>query len=202
MVQLVTKTTPTFAAVEAAVYLATAALGTLRTLDLTNKAGAWVTVQIGRRVVTALTRSALVSIRRTQNNAIIIPATPYDVISQTAVCVAPTVATNNRVIGDVDLIVSSATSLAVGDIVCFTDTATTVVRYEMNRIFSISGTTITMERPFRVAHNIGDIMTNLSDVQTVWLPGGDIYEIRCLNNSGYGLVFAVDALVDSGDTIT
>ncbi len=199
---LITRTAPTFTTVEAPVFLATDTMGTVRTLDLTTKQGADVIVQIGRRVVTVLGRSALVAIRRTNNNTMVLPETRYDVLSQTAVCVAPTVATTARAIGDINFTVSSNTGLAIGDILCFSDSATGVLRYELNRITLIAGTTITMGRPFRVAHNVGDIVTNLADIQTMRIPGGDIYEIRCLNSSGFGLVFAVDAIVDNGDTST
>jgi len=36
----------------------------------------------------------------------------------------------------------------------------------------------------------------------LYIPGGDVYEIRAINNSGQSMVFAVDALEMPGETIT
>lgn len=199
----VTKTAPTFTQIEAPVVIATAGQGTLRTLDLTTKFGAWIYVMIGRRVATALTRFGFVSIRPTLNNSgsYQIPSTLLDAISSTVAAISTTLSASPSA-GDATVSVTSATSLAVGDTVCLHSDDTSANRVEFVRIASISGTTITLERILKIAHTSGDRFTTMADVQKIWLPGGEHYEFRCQNNSGQSLVFQVESVTDNGDTIT
>ena len=194
----VTKTASTFTQIEAGVVIAAASQGTLRTLDLSAKYGAKIRVMIGRRVATALTRFGYVSIRPTNNNAILIPDTRLDGISSTAVAIATTL-NGATSIGDGTVTLTSATSFAVGDTICISDSAAVRVP-EWARVLSISGSVLTLDRNLRVAHNSGDDVITMGDVQSIDLPGGDHYEIRCQNNSGQALVFRVESVIDNGDT--
>lgn len=196
---VITRTTSTFPVVEAPVIIASGSLGTLRTLDLRTKDGATLLVRMGRRAATALSLSAYVAIRRSDNNTTIIPDTRYDVPSQIAACNATTL-NGATTIGATTITVASATGYAVGQVICISDSGAAAV--EFARVFSITGSTLTLERPLRVAHANGDAVTNLADVVEVNLPAGDIYEIRCCNNSGQPIVFAVDAICDEGATVT
>lgn len=200
MSNTVTPTASTFTAVEPALYLATASLGTRRTLDLTAKFGATVLVRIGRQVVTALTRSGYVMIRRTNNNTGVIPSTIRDCVSSIAVAGLSTTFSGTASIGDATTAFASVTGWSVGDIVCMHTTGTNG-NLEWGRIFAISGTTVTWEEPLKSAHASGELAINGSDMFSVWLPGGDIWEICCANNSGQGLAFQVDAIVYASDTI-
>jgi len=203
----VTKTSPTFVQVEAPVVLATATLGTLRNssnvaeLDLRTKYGAWIYVRMGRRVATALNRSAYVSIRRTDNETLVLPLQTYDVVSQIAAAQSNTLSAGTS-IGDGSITLTSATGFAIGDSICLHSDDTNANRVEFARIVNIATNTLTLERNLRVAHNSGDRVTSLADVRQIWIPGGEQYEIRCINNSGQSIVFAVDMVVDNGDTIT
>jgi hypothetical protein len=195
----ITNTTPTYTQIEAPVVLTSGpTLGALRTLDLKTKQGALLYVRIGRRVVTALTRAAYVAIRRTDDNALVIPSTLFDVVSQINTCVAPTLSASTS-IGDGTISVSSASGIAIGDVLCLADSGS-ASRNEFVRVAAISGTTLTLERNMRLAHTSGDLVTNLADVAAVHLPGGEHYEIRCINNSGQSLLFAIDAVIDEGET--
>lgn len=199
---LVTRTTPTFAQVEAPVVLATGSVGTLRTLDLKTEAGAWFYVRMGRRVATALTRAAEVIIRRTDNDILSLPIRTYDVLSQTA-AVASTTLSASAAIGDGTISLTSNTGFAVGDTVCLHSDDTAANRVEFVRLVeNTSGTTWRVERNLRVAHSSADRVTNLADVRAIYVPGGDHYEIRCINNSGQSIVFAIDQVTEKGDTIT
>ena len=203
---LVTRTTPTFNSVEAPVVLATGSVGTLRTLDLKTEAGAWFYVRMGRRVATALTRAAEVIIRRTDNDTLSLPIRTYDVLSQTA-AVASTTLSASAAIGDGTISLTSNTGFAVGDTVCLHSDDTAANRVEFVRLVeNTSGTTWRVERNLRVAHTgIGgtnDRVTNLADVRAIYVPGGDHYEIRCINNSGQSIVFVIDQVTEKGDTIT
>ena len=196
---LVTKTLPTFTQIEAPVILATGSQGTVRTLDLCEKYGAVILSRMGRRVVTALTRAAFISIRRTHGNTLVSNAQTYDIQSQTAAVVAPTVSSGGAS-GTNTVTVSSVTGLTVGDTICLHSAA--AERVEFARIFSIAGLVLTVEKNFRVSHNATDIVTNLADDRQMFIPGGDIYEITCHNNSGQSILFEVYATTDNGDTIT
>ena len=197
----VTPTAPVVTAIQAPVVIASGSLGTLATLDLKTRIGAWLYVRMGRRVGTALTRAAYVSIRRTDDNSIVFPAQTFDVVSQTATAQSTTVGTASAV-GDGTVILASATGFAIGDTICLHSDDTNASRVEFARIVNIATNTITVERNFRSAHSVGDRVTSLADVRQLYIPGGDIYEIRAINNSGQAMVFAVDALEMPGDTIT
>lgn len=193
----ITKTTNTFSTIQAAVVLTTGTLGTMVSLDLKNKEGAYIHCCIGRQATTVLTRPGYVAIRKNFNDTLTIPNPQYDVVSQITASINTTL--NGAVaINDTTIPVASATSLAVGDTLCLSGAS--AAGTEFVRIVSISETTLTLERPTRVAHNSGDAVTTLADVFTQWVPGGDSYGIRCINNSGQSLLFQVDAEVENGYT--
>jgi hypothetical protein len=200
----VTKTAPTFSVIESPVVIASGSVGTNQTLDLKTKIGAWLYIRMGRRLGTALTRAAYVLVRRSDNDTLVLPAQTFDVISQTATAQSTTVSTASA-IGDQAVVLASIGTFAIGDTICLHSEGTgayTPDRVEFARIINIATNTITVERPLRTAHSIGDRVTNLADVRQVYIPGGDIYEIRCINTSGQPIVFAVDAATDGGETIT
>lgn len=198
---LITKTNPTYTSVEAPVVIASGSLGTLRSLNLKTKFGAWLYVRMGRRVATALTRSAYVAIRRTDNDSLVLPNQMFDAISQTAVAQSNTLSANTAV-GDGTCVLTSATGFAIGDTICLHSDDTNAQRVEFARIVNIATNTLTLERNMLVAHTSADRVTSLADVQSIWLPGNETYEIRCINNSGQSMVFAIDCVTDEGETFT
>ena len=198
---LITKTNPTYTQIEAPVVIASGSLGTLRTLNLKTKFGAWLYVRMGRRVATALTRSAYVAIRRTDNDSLVLPNQMFDAISQTATAQSNTLSANTAV-GDGTCTLTSATGFAIGDTICLHSDDTNAQRVEFARIVSIATNTLTLERNMLVAHTSADRVTSLADVQSIWLPGNETYEIRCINNSGQSMVFAIDCVTDEGETFT
>lgn len=203
---LVTRTTPTFNSVEAPVVLATGSVGTLRVLDLKTKEGAWFYVRMGRRAATALTRAAYVTIRRTDNDTLTLPIQTYDIIGQIATAASTTLSAS-AAIGDGAITLTSSTGFAVGDTVCLHSDDTAANRVEFVRLVeNTTGTTWRVERNLRVAHTgtggVNDRVTNLADVRAIYVPGGDYYEIRCINNSGQSIVFAIDQVTEEGTTIT
>ena len=195
----ITKTTNTFVQVELPVVITTGTVGTLRTLDLKNKDGAYIHCRIGRQATTALTRFGYVAIRKTDDNSLVVPNPQYDVQTQVTASINTTLS-GAQSIGDTTITVASATSFAVGDTLCLSGAS--AARVEFCRIVAIASAVFTLERPLRLAHNSGDAVRSLSDVYTQYIPGGDIYEIRCINNSGQDLLFAIDAEVESGYTST
>lgn len=203
----VVKSASTFTQVLAPAILSNGSRGTLTTLDLKGTSstvgpvGAWLLVWIGRRASTTPTRAGYVAIRNTDNNSIVFPSQVFDVVNQgPTTAAAATTLTAQSASGTDTLAVSSATGFAVGDTICLSESGG--ARLQFARIASISGTTFTLERNLRATSNSGDTVSNLADARRVWLPGGDIYEIRTVNYSGLDLVFAVEAILDNGETIT
>lgn len=197
----ITPTTPTYSQIFAPAVVATGAAGTRYTLDLTTKRGAFLYGRIGRRVATALTRSGYIAVRPTKNAGLAYPSSRYDLISSTPAAISNTVASGGAA-GTGTVTLTSATSFVVGDTVCLHSDDSNGDRVEFARILAISGNVLTVDFDFAVSHDAADRVTTMGDVITQWLPGGDIYEIRAVNGSGQALVFALDAVVDNGDTVT
>lgn len=189
----ITPTTPSFLSpdpVPVAV-LTAGTIGTAYSLDLRGKWGAWLYARIGRRVATALTRSAYVAVRTTDDTLIIHPGTAYDRPSGVAAAASTTVASGGAS-GANTVVLTSASSFAVGDTICLHSDDSSANRVEFARIVSISSNTLTVERNFLVSHSAADRVTTQADVfDRLWLPGGDQYSILPVNNSGQDLVFHV-----------
>jgi len=196
----VTKTSPTFTQVYAPAILADSSLGTLQTLDLTTKIGATLLVFIGRRAATTPTRAGYVAIRNSDNNTVVFPSQVFDIVGQgSTTAAAATTLSANAASGASTIAITSATGFAVGDTICLSESSG--VRLQFARVAGLSGTTLTLERNLRAASNSGDTVTNLADARRIYIPGGDIYEIRTVNFSGLALVFEVEAIIDNGETI-
>jgi hypothetical protein len=190
------KKTPTYTQVEAPVSLTANTLGSLRTLDLRTKQGALIGIRFGRSVATVLNRPAYVSIRRTDGNTLCIPSTIFDFVSQVNACTATTLSSSASA-GDTQVVVVSGTGLAIGDVICFAVAG----RFEIARIFNIvTSTTLVLERPLLAAHTSGDAVTNWAEAAWIFLPGWEHYEIRCCNASNQTVLFAIDAVIDEGES--
>lgn len=194
----ISDTAPSFIEPIAASYVADDAetnSGTPYTLDLTQKSGVWLYCAIGRQAATALTRSAYIAVRPTLNGSstIRIAGTNLDFASSTAAVGSTTLngATNA---GDTSATLTSATTFAVGDWVCFSSPDTSGLRVEFARIRKISSNTLTFEQPLKIAHNNADRVTSAADLSgRLWIPGGDIYHVYGVNNSGQAVIFQAEA---------
>lgn len=197
----VTKNAPTFATVEAVTQIANGNMGTLRTLDLTAKFGATLLVWIGRRAATTPTRAAYVAIRNSDNNTRVFPSpAAFDVVNQGPTTAAPATTLSAAAAANQNqLTVASVTGFAVGDNILIS--GANGARAQWGRIAQIAGSVITLERDLRAGNDNGDNVVGLADARRVPLPGGDVYEIRCVNYSGLDYVFAVEAITDEGETI-
>lgn len=183
---------PTFSvAIIAASFATATAPGTTVTLDLTAKSGALLYVRIGRNAATALTRSAYVAIRRQCNNLYFFPSSSYDCVSSTAAVNATTVSSGGAAAATT-MVLASGTGYAAQQVCCANLSG---ARIEFFSIDDLSTATITVDRSagFRITHNASDVVTNGADTFAVWIPGGDIWEITPINNSGQTVIIAVDA---------
>ncbi len=198
----VTLTTPTYTQVLAPAVVATGNVGTVNTLDLKTKRGAILIVRIGRRNGTALTRSGYVAVRRNDNDALVVPNTNRDCLIPLGASIGSQTVSSGGGTGATTVTLGANTNFAVGDTICLASDDSSANRVEFARIVAIATNTLTLERAFRTTHNAADRVTTQAEVFEVFLPGGDIYEITAVNNSGQDLIFAVDAIIDNGDTIT
>lgn len=197
----ITPTSPTFSTpIGATSYATSTSPGTTVTLDLKTAFGARLYCRIGRNAATALTRSAYLAIRRQCNNTIIHPDTAHDFISTIAAVNATTVSSGGAS-GATTMVLASGTGFAAYQTVC---AQLSGARCEFFQICNLTTATITVDRSggFRVTHNASDVVTNGADVGTRWLPGGDIWEITPVNNSGQTVVMWVEAAVYASDTST
>lgn len=202
---VVTPTSPTFSTVIAPLVLASGTtLGTLQTLDLKTKFGAFLYPMIGRRAATALTRSGFIAIRRShnQNASFNYPNTGYDFVSSIVAANSTTVSSGGAS-GTNTVVLTSGTSYAAGQWACLHSDDTSANRVEFVQVIDLATNTIAVDRTFKVSHNSADRVTNQADVGApIWLPGGDVYEITPVNNSGQSLVFHCLAATYDSDTIT
>lgn len=193
----------TFSTVVAAASFATSTTpGTTQTLDLTTKFGAFLLCQIGRNAATALTRAGYFAIRRSFNSSATIrhPANNYDFISSIAAVNATTVASGGAA-GATTVVLASGTGMVAGQVLCANLTGS---RIEFFQIDNLTTATVTIDdsNGFKITHNASDVVTNGADCGTVWLPGGDIWNITPVNNSGQTLIMAAYAEVYASDTGT
>lgn len=196
--------TPTFSQVLLQVLASGTTLGTKYTLDLKTKFGAFVVPMIGRRAATALTRPGYVAIRRTHNEDASnqIPSTFFDFVSSIAAVTSNTVSSGGAA-GTNTCVLTSGTGFAAEQWACLHSDDTNANRVEFVRLIDLTTNTIAVDRNFKVSHNASDRITNGADVSgPIWLPGGDVYEIGAVNNSGQSLVFQVLAQTYDSDTIT
>jgi hypothetical protein len=179
--------------------VANIAMSSRATLDLKTKRGATVLVRIGRRAATTPSRAGYVAIRNTDNDTIVHSSQRFDVAMQgPTTAAASTTLSAGSSAGTNTVSLNSATGFAVGDTVCI---STSGGNMEFNRIVAFSGTTFTLEFNLRLAAASGATFSNLAEIRSLYIPGGDIYEIRAVNYSGLDLVFEVQAVVDEGDQV-
>lgn len=193
-------TSPTYSSpIATTSYSTSATPGTTVTLDLRTAYGAWLYGRIGRNAATALTRAAYIAVRRTDNDTILHPQNAYDMVSTIAAVNATTVSSGGAS-GATTMVLASGSGFAAGQ-TCLAQLAG--ARAEFFQITDLATATITIDRStgFRVSHNASDVVTNGADTFTVWIPGGDIWELTPVNNSGQTVVMALDAAVYASDTI-
>ena len=201
----VTKTAPIFVSPspQAPVLVANGASSPLVKLDLKDSVSAKLIIRIGRRVATALSRAATCQVRPTDNDTLNLPIKQRDVITQTATAAATLVATTAVAINDTKVTVGNVAGFAIGDTICLHNESTPSERFELAEVIRIASPDLFVNEPFRIAHPIGDRVTNLAEVREVLIvPPMDIYSVRLHNESGQALVYSVDLIKDPGETIT
>lgn len=198
----ITPTAPTFTTLLSPQVVTTGNIGSLATpLDLTAKRGAYLYGFIGRRAATALTRSAYIMVRPSNNGNTVVPTAVHDMVSSIATAISNTVASGGAS-GATTVTLTSATSFAAGDVICLHSDDGNASRVEFARVLLVSSNTLTVDTPFETSHNANDRVTTMGDVFRTFIPGGDIYDFRAVNNSGQDCVFALYAEIDNGDTYT
>jgi hypothetical protein len=97
--------------------------------------------------------------------------------------------------------VTAATNIAAGDLL-FLGHTTTVANYELVRVKSVSGTTITFEEACTSAHDNGAVVTDQGETYVAQLDLMSVTRVRAvLDNAGGGVTVACRAMMVTGDSI-
>ena len=155
-------------------------------IDLTGKAGAVMTMKIGRGGTTALVVGVNIRINVLENGGTAVAGgmeTPYwSTVSSIAAATSSTVNVNAAA-GDVELKTAAITGWAAGDWLCIQDSGGGVTRLEFVQIAKLSvasGTGVTLCTPLAFAHTSvqADTVTNKADIfNEIELAGGAQYAV-------------------------
>lgn len=98
-------------------------------------------------------------------------------------------------------VVTSATNIAAGDIL-FLGHTTTAANYELVRVKSLSGTTITPEEAVTNAHDTAAVVTDQAEVYVAQIDLTAVGRIRAVaDNANSGQGIKIQALMSTGDRI-
>ena len=102
--------------------------------------------------------------------------------------------------GATTFVVTSATNIAAGDILFLKDSST--ANYELCRVKSVSGTTITPEEAVTYAHANSSQVTDQAEVYAAAFDLSAVGRIRAVvDNAGSGQSIAAQVLLVTGDSI-
>lgn len=171
--------------------IASAAQSIGTALDVSAKFGATVFVRLGRATGSAFT-SGWPNIRieasaQSSGNNEWVPVVTF----QPAVgsSVASTTLNGAILAGATSCVVTSATNISVGDLL-FLGHTTDTTKYELVRVKSVSGTTVTFEEACTNAHDNGALVTDQAEVWLATLDLSSIGRLRAVAdnaNSGQGI---------------
>jgi hypothetical protein len=174
-------------------------------LDLSNLStsySAYLYPIISRNVGTALTRPAYFGVRRSFSSSatIRLPQNPYDFPSSIATANATTVSSGGAA-GATTMVLASGTGFAAQQL-CTAQLAG--ARCESFSISNLTSATITIDdaNGFKIAHNASDVVTNGTDAGGYFIPGGDLWYIQPINNSGQTVIMQMYAETYVSDTGT
>lgn len=103
--------------------------------------------------------------------------------------------------GATTLVVTSATNIAAGDIL-FLGHTTDVTKYELIRVKSVSGTTITFEEACTYAHDNGCVISDQAEMYAASVDLTGVGRIRIVaDNANSGRTIYASALMVTGDSI-
>jgi hypothetical protein len=168
-------------------------------VDLRNADSAVVYALIGRRNNTAPTAELRLSIRRTSNDAQVIPTRQFDVVNQSpTTAAAQTTTTQAQGIGDNTVTVLSATGIVVGDVVCISAPAGGTAAHQWADVIAVSGGVLTLAEPLKLAVASGDRVANLGTCIAQVIEGGDQIRLRVRNGTGQEMAVAVFVEIRTG----
>lgn len=171
-------------------------------LDVSTMFEAAVVIRIGRRTGTAFTTGfpnvrIEGSVKSSGNNAWA-PLFTYQ--PPVGASIVNTTLNGAVSASDATFIVTSATNIAVGDILFLGHSS--AANYEIVRVKSLSGTTITPEEAVVNAHANGAIVTDQTDIATAVLGLAAYQRIRAVvDNAGSGQDISVEVLCGTLDSV-
>jgi flagellar capping protein FliD len=149
-----------------------------------------------------LSYQAYIAIRRSYSSSSTIrcPQSQYDFISSTAVANKTTL-NGNVLAGAATATLTSGTGFTAAGNYCMSNGSS---RVEFFTVTGQSANVITIDdsNGFKIAHTSGDAVADNADVGSIWLPGGDLWYVTPVNNSGQTVIMGAYADIDVGDTAT
>lgn len=170
-------------------------------LNLREKEGARLLINIGRINNSTPTAAAYLAARNTDNNAFSFPGSQrFDTVMSSGTTAATGNTTASATLaGATTLTVGAITNFARGDLICISTSGGNI---QWARIATTpSGTTLTLEEPLKLSVANGSNVVNFAETRTQYLEGGDIYDLRFQNYSGISLVIQCEAIIYNGYNI-
>ena len=169
------------------------------TIDATTADSVVVHIWTGRRNNSAPTRELRTMVRRMLNGVLNTQDRRFDVTNP-----SPTVAASQTTfsaaasVGATSISVVSAGTLAIGDTICLSVAAGGSGNYQWTEIVSITGSTIGLAQPLKLAMASGDIVANLGINTSQVIEGGDQINVRINNRTGQPMAVRVAVEIRTG----
>jgi hypothetical protein len=171
-------------------------------VDVSTKFAVAFSVRLGRRSGSAFTAGwpnvRIEKSLKTSGNYWI-PVASYQM--QVGASIANTTLSGTVAAGDSTCVVAAATNIAAGDYL-FLGHTTTVANYEIVRVKSISGTTVTFEEPCVSAHDNTAPVTDQAETVVISISTTDCQRVRAVvDNAGSGQTIAAEITIGTFDSL-
>jgi hypothetical protein len=171
-------------------------------INATTADSVLVHVWIGRRNSSAPTREIRVMMRRTLNGVLNTQDRRFDVTNPSATTAASqTTLSAAASAGATSITVAAAGTLAIGDVICLSAAAGGTGNHQWAEIVSISGTTIGLAAPLKLAMAQNDIVANLGINTQQSIEGGDKINVRINNRTGQPMAVRVAVEIRTGSEV-
>ena len=171
-------------------------------INATTADSVLVHVWIGRRNSSAPTREIRVMMRRTLNGVLNTQDRRFDVTNPSATTAASqTTLSAAASAGATSITVAAAGTLAIGDVICLSASAGGTGNHQWAEIVSISGTTIGLAAPLKLAMAQNDIVANLGINTQQSIEGGDKINVRINNRTGQPMAVRVAVEIRTGSEV-
>ena len=173
------------------------------TIDARTADSVVVHVWVGRRNASVPTREIRAMIRRTLNNLVNTQDRRFDITNP-----SPTTAASQTTLaaaasaGATSITVTTAGTLAIGDVICLSAAAGGTGTHQWAEIVSVTGgTTFGLAAPLKQAMAQNDIVANLGINAQQVIEGGDQINVRINNRTGQPMAVRVAVEIRTGSEV-